>query len=46
MLPKTTEDRYLDIELSRRDLAAYAGATYETLFHNINELIFDGLINL
>ncbi|MVN21596.1 Crp/Fnr family transcriptional regulator [Mucilaginibacter arboris] len=37
-------DGYIDIELSRQDLASYIGATYETLFRVINELILDGTI--
>lgn len=34
----TTTDGAVDIELSRQDLASYAGATYETLFRTLNEL--------
>lgn len=34
-----TPDGFIDIELSRQDLASYIGATYETLFRVINELI-------
>ena len=41
-----TNEGYLDLELSRQDLAAYAGATYETLFRNINELVNEGFISL
>jgi CRP-like cAMP-binding protein len=37
-------DGFIDIELSRQDLASYIGATYETLFRVINELILDGTI--
>lgn len=32
------EDRYIDIELSRQDLSAFAGVSYETLFKVIVEL--------
>jgi CRP-like cAMP-binding protein len=35
---------YLNINLSRQDLAAYAGTTYETVFRIINELSAGGLI--
>jgi CRP-like cAMP-binding protein len=37
-------DGFIDIELSRQDLASYIGATYETLFRIINELIQDETI--
>lgn len=39
-----TANGFIDIELSRQDLASYIGATYETLFRVINELILDGTI--
>lgn len=39
-----TTDGFIDIELSRQDFASYIGATYETLFRVINELILDGTI--
>ncbi|WP_118972738.1 Crp/Fnr family transcriptional regulator [Taibaiella koreensis] len=32
------EEGYIDIELSRQDLASFSGASYETLFKVINEL--------
>ncbi|MDP4245379.1 MAG: Crp/Fnr family transcriptional regulator [Bacteroidota bacterium] len=35
---------YLNIALSRQDLASYAGTTYETVFRIINELSSEGLI--
>jgi CRP/FNR family transcriptional regulator len=34
----TTAEGAINIELSRQDLASYAGATYETLFRILNEL--------
>lgn len=34
-----TPTGFIDIELSRQDLASYIGSTYETLFRVINELI-------
>ncbi len=37
---------FIDIELSRQDLASYIGATYETLFRVINELTEDGTIEV
>ncbi|MGI4750783.1 MAG: Crp/Fnr family transcriptional regulator [Janthinobacterium lividum] len=41
-----TETGFIDIELSRQDLASYIGATYETLFRVMNELIQDGTIEI
>ncbi|MGI4019938.1 MAG: Crp/Fnr family transcriptional regulator [Janthinobacterium lividum] len=41
-----TTDGFIDIELSRQDLASYIGATYETLFRVINELILDETIEI
>ncbi|EDM38637.1 transcriptional regulator [Pedobacter sp. BAL39] len=40
-----TED-CINITLSRQDLAAFTGATYETVFRTMNELIQDELIGL
>ena len=37
---------FIDIELSRQDLASYIGATYETLFRVINELAQNGTIEV
>ncbi|MCX2477949.1 Crp/Fnr family transcriptional regulator [Pedobacter sp. MC2016-15] len=39
-------DGFIDIELSRQDLAAYTGASYESLFRTINDLLSDGVIEL
>jgi CRP-like cAMP-binding protein len=35
---------HIDIELTRQDLASYAGATYETVFRMVNEMIQEGII--
>ncbi|GAC1314606.1 MAG: hypothetical protein NVSMB24_39460 [Mucilaginibacter sp.] len=40
----TKEDLSINIELSRQDLASYAGATYETVFRVLNELLKDETI--
>jgi CRP-like cAMP-binding protein len=34
----TSEDGYLNINISRQDIASYSGTTYETVFKVINEL--------
>jgi CRP-like cAMP-binding protein len=38
------EDGSINIELSRQDLASYAGATYETVFRVLTDLLKDDLI--
>ncbi|HEY8783307.1 MAG TPA: Crp/Fnr family transcriptional regulator [Mucilaginibacter sp.] len=38
------DDGAINIELSRQDLASYAGATYETVFRVLNELLKADLI--
>ncbi len=40
------EEGFLKINLSRQDLAAYTGATYETVFRTMNELLSEGLIEV
>lgn len=37
---------FINIDLSRQDLASFAGATYETVFRMINELVKERLIKL
>ncbi|MBS1524194.1 MAG: Crp/Fnr family transcriptional regulator [Bacteroidetes bacterium] len=37
---------FIGIDLSRQDLASFAGATYETVFRMINELVKEKLIRL
>jgi CRP-like cAMP-binding protein len=39
-------EQCLNLELSRQDLAAYTGATYETVFRTMNELVAENLIVL
>ncbi|MBC7826431.1 MAG: Crp/Fnr family transcriptional regulator [Chitinophagaceae bacterium] len=41
-----TTEGYLDIVLSRQDLASFAGTTYETVFRIMNELTQDNVITL
>jgi CRP-like cAMP-binding protein len=36
----------INIDMSRQDLAAFTGATYETVFRTMNELVQDKLIEL
>jgi CRP-like cAMP-binding protein len=42
----TTPDGFINIILSRQDLASFAGATYETVFRVINELVQEKTIRL
>jgi CRP-like cAMP-binding protein len=39
-----TPEGFIDIALSRQDLASFAGTTYETVFRILNELVQDGNI--
>jgi len=41
-----TSDGHLDISISRQDLASYVGATYETVFRTLTELVNDKVISL
>lgn len=41
---RTKEDGSINIELSRQDLASYAGATYETVFRVLTEMLKEGVI--
>jgi CRP/FNR family transcriptional regulator len=40
------ENGFIDLTLSRQDLASYTGATYETVFRVLNELVEEGLVKL
>jgi len=40
----TKEDGSINIELSRQDLASYAGATYETVFRVLTEMLKEEII--
>jgi CRP/FNR family transcriptional regulator len=42
----TNQDGSIAIELSRQDLASFAGATYETVFRVMNELLKDNMIKV
>ncbi len=42
----TNENGFIDLMLSRQDLASYTGATYETVFRVLNELAEEKLIKL
>ena len=42
----TNDEGFINITMSRADLASYSGATYETVFRMINELVNDGFISL
>jgi CRP/FNR family transcriptional regulator len=41
-----TQDGFLNINLSRQDLASYTGTTYETVFRIMNEMVQEGSISL
>ena len=40
------ESGYISIDMSRQDLAAFTGASYETVFRTMNELLLENLIQL
>ena len=39
-------DGFIDIDLSRQDLAAFTGAAYESLFRTINDLVEENIIEI
>ena len=39
-----TEDGYIDLDISRQDLASFTGAVYESLFRAINDLVEEKVI--
>ncbi|MES2485749.1 MAG: Crp/Fnr family transcriptional regulator [Bacteroidota bacterium] len=41
-----THEGFISIDLSRQDLASFSGATYETVFRVINELVNEKLVSL
>jgi len=40
------ENDCINVDISRQDLAAYSGATYETVFRTMNEIVQENLITL
>ena len=42
----STEEGFINIAISRHDLASFAGTTYETAFRTLNEFIHDDLIEV
>ncbi len=40
----TTDDGFLNIVLTRQDIASYTGTTYETLFKMMNEMAEEGIL--
>ena len=40
----TNADGFIDMTLSRQDLASYTGTTYETVFRIMNELVQDNIV--
>lgn len=41
-----TEDGFINVTLSRQDLASFAGTTYETAFRMLNELLEEEAIQV
>ena len=41
-----TNEGYIDINLSRQDLASFAGTTYETVFRIMNEFTQDDIVSV
>jgi len=41
-----TGDNFINVKLSRQDLASFTGATYETVFRVINELLNENIITI
>lgn len=42
----TTEEGFINIHLSRQDIASYVGSTYETIFRLMNEFTTEGLVTV
>jgi CRP/FNR family transcriptional regulator len=40
------KEGFIDIELSKQDLASFSGAAYESLFRTINDLVADKIISI
>ena len=41
-----TKEGFINIRLSRQDIASYVGSTYETIFRLMNEFIEEGLVEV
>lgn len=41
-----TPEGFIDIHLSRQDIASYVGSTYETIFRLMNDFISEGLVEV
>jgi CRP-like cAMP-binding protein len=41
-----TKEGFINIHLSRQDIASYVGSTYETIFRLMNEFIDEGLVEV
>jgi len=40
------ENKFINFNVSRQDLASFAGTTYETIFRTMNELVSEGIIKV